>query len=159
MTESYAAAFNSSTNDPWRDPGSLTGTWIVLLGTITFFPTIFVVVFLWNLVMRASSAACCPRVLKIDWIRRIQRDFGHWYGPTAVRPCCYMPSSLLCFFFDTHLILLSIFTTRHLKHTLIDPLRLVFVSFCQTPDCHSLAHLSRLRWHFSVPSHHCQSTI
>lgn len=90
MSEDYVGSFNSTTQDIWRDPGAYTGTYIALLGTVAFFPVLWIVYIVWNRLFRLFRHCCCVSKKEDPWLTRTRQNFLKWFNPFSVR-CNLLP--------------------------------------------------------------------
>jgi len=85
MAAGYVGAFNATTDDHWRDPGSYTGTYIGLIATVAFFPLLWLLLTFIAFVYDIFARCCCKKDLSQSWLLRLGMDSQTWFGPVLVR--------------------------------------------------------------------------
>jgi hypothetical protein len=98
MSSNYVAAFNATTGDHWRDPGSYTGTYMTLIGTVAFFPALALFYLIWNAVFHLCQSLICRSTGNDPWLKRTKQKFLNWFHPFSIvlHFCTSLASA--CFF-------------------------------------------------------------
>lgn len=85
MSSDYSGAYNSTTMDQVRDPGSYVGTYIVLGGSLAFFPFLFAIYAIWIYFYKFSVRLTCRKELSYNWEARMSLGFAGFFDPISVR--------------------------------------------------------------------------
>lgn len=97
-----------------RDPGSYVGTYIVLGGSLAFFPFLFAIYAVWTQIYKFGVRLTCRRELSYNWEARMGVDFAGIFDPISVRRirttfCPWMPLFLVLSDLNhSHLVVLTI---------------------------------------------------